>query len=126
MSAMSEAHELWERIYAAFKPHRMPTDPTPQAALNRIAAKCLKTEQRRSFDPSNCVVRQEVLSVDELRQLELFHNRPFPQRCDDPIIVLVCEERRVVIDGNNRVNKWVQAGASEPRLAIIIESPACS
>ena len=120
---MNEAKDLWNRIYAAFEGHRiLATDPDAQAALNRVAAKCLHLEQRRSFDPSNCVVREELLSVDALRQLELYHEQAFPLRDDPTIVVLSYEGRRVVVDGNNRVNKWLKAGGSEPRGAIIIEA----
>ncbi len=103
---MSEAKDLWDRIYAAFAAHQQPgIDPDPQSALNRVAAKCLRSAQRRSFDPSNCVVREVLISVDELRQLELYHEGASPLRDYCPIVILFYEGRRVVIDGNNRVNK---------------------
>jgi len=120
---MCDVKSLWEEIYAAVWPHRMTaTDTTPQAVLNRLAAKVLRTEQRRTFDPSTCLVRQELLSPEALRELQVYHDRKSPKRWDGPIIVLVCKGRRIVVDGNNRVNSWLQAGESHSRRAIIIDA----
>jgi len=112
--------DLWDQVYAAFEAHRLPTDPSAQAALNRIAAKCLRSEEVKSFDPSNCGLRQELLSAEDLRTLERYHQKTNPQRTHDPIVVLEFEGRRLVVDGNKRVNKWVADATSQLRSAIII------
>jgi len=120
---MSNADALWKRVYDAFKWHQQPPrDPTPQAALNRIAAKCI----RLSFDPSNCVVHEQFLSIDGLRQLKTYHNKDRPKRNGGSIVVLVHGGQKLVIDGNKRVNKWLNEASTERRSALIIEpkSPA--
>jgi hypothetical protein len=88
-------------------------------ALDRIAAKCLHL----SFNPSNCSVRETVLSLDELRPLKRYHTRDQldPQYEHGAIVVLVYHGERVVIDGNTRVNKWVNEHSTTPRSALIIE-----
>jgi hypothetical protein len=60
--------QLWEEARSAFEGHRYPPpDPDAQAALNRIATKCL----RFSFDETTCNIWQENLSLDEfLRALK--------------------------------------------------------
>ena len=122
---MTEA-ELWQQIYAAFEAHRrMPGDCDAQTALNRIAAKCIAKHEDapviRSFDPTSCTAREESMSTEELRRLETFHERALPLRDVEPIVVLIYAGRRIVIDGNTRVNKWCAEGGSRPRRAIVIE-----
>lgn len=115
---MSDTDALWVRVRAAFEAHQIPgIDHTPQMALDRIAAKCIHL----SFNDSNCTVREECLLLDELRQLRRYHDNVHPKRDSGPIIVLVYEGQRFIIDGNKRVNKWVEQGSAEPRSALIIE-----
>jgi hypothetical protein len=114
---MSDAKGLWDRVRAAFKAHQTPIDSTPQAALNRIAAKCIGF----SFDPSNCDVHEEHLTLDELRRLKRHsEDDGRPHREVEPIVVLVYGGQRFVIDGRRRVTKWLNEGIDRPRAAIII------
>jgi hypothetical protein len=109
---------VWREARAAFEAHPIPPiDPDAQAALNRIAAKCL----RLSFDETTCDVREEQLSLADLSVLEVFHTRARPARDVEPIVVLSFRARRVVIDGGNRVNVWRASGKPQTRRAIIIE-----
>jgi hypothetical protein len=119
-NAQSCIDDLWSVVYAAFKPHQQPTDPTPQAALNRIAAKCLKTAIVRSFDRANCGIHCELLTPRDLAALTTFHDKITPGCLHEPIVVLSLGNRRVVIDGNKRVNKWRAENSSDSRLAIVI------
>jgi hypothetical protein len=101
---MSDANFLWRQVHAAFHAHQIRgIDRTPQMAMDRIAAKCIGL----SFNPDNCDVQEEVLSLDDLKKLKRYHKEANPQRNGDPIIVLVYGGHRFVIDGNKRVNKWV-------------------
>ena len=116
---MSDPDALWARVYAAFEGHKQPPiDPTPQATLDRIAAKCIHV----SFNRSNCTVREESLSLDDLRQLKRYdENDDRPNWEGGSIVVLVYKGQRVVIDGRRRVNKWLNEGSTERRSALIIE-----
>ena len=118
--------ELWERVHASFEWHRKAArEPDTQTTLNRIAAKCIAKRAdataTRSFDASNCVVREERLSVDELCELERYHDRAVPARDVEPIVVLAYQGRNIVIEGNTRVNKWCAEGGSKLRSAIFVE-----
>ncbi len=121
---MSDTDALWNRVHAAFKAHQIPRiDLTPQMALNRIAAKCIHV----SFDQSNCMVHEESLSLDDLRQLKRYDEKDDrPHREDGSIVVLVYEGERVVIDGRRRVNKWLKEVGIEPRSALIITPHSAS
>jgi hypothetical protein len=118
--------ELWQRVNESFERHRQaPGEPDTQTTLNRIAAKCITKQPdataTRSFDASNCVVREEHLPVAALCELERYHDRSVPAWEVEPIVVLVYEGRRIVIEGNNRVNKWCAERESRLRSVIFIE-----
>ena len=120
---MSDTDALWKRVDDAFKDHRIRLeDQTPQVNLNRIAAKCIGIR----FDSSNCTVHEEWLSPDELRRLKRFHDDNQPSRDWGSIVVLVYKGERVVIDGNKRVNKWVNEESTVLRSALIIEPHGAS
>jgi hypothetical protein len=116
---MSEAADrLWREARDAFEPHRLrPIDRDAQMALDRIAAKCL----RISFNERNCTIREEVLDLDGLRELIVYHENASPGQDHEPIIVLSFKGARYVIDGNKRVNAWRATGRPQSRRAIIIE-----
>ncbi len=75
---------LWLQVFAAFKEHKIAQ--TPQANLNRIAAKCIL---RQTFEPTNCHIHEEVLSPRDLQHLVLYStDDDCPHRVVEPIIVL--------------------------------------
>ena len=115
---MSEAEVLWSQIHAAFKAHQIPRiDQTPQMAMDLIAAKCIGL----SFNPDNCDVNEVMLSLDDLKQLKRYHKEANPKRDGDAIVVLVHDGYQFVIDGNKRVNKWVNDEDATPRRALIVK-----
>ena len=121
---MSEDIELWKRIQAAFEAHCGPGDRHAQDALERVAAKCLHSPQRQALNASNCDVWEENLSSESLAELQVYHSRALPLRSNGPIVVLLYQGHRVVIDGNNRVNAWRVQQAPGPFDAIMIEPRA--
>jgi hypothetical protein len=115
---MRQGNELWDKARAAFAAHQLRgIDHTPQLALNRIAAKCLGI----SFDETSCAIREELLALDDLNTLEVFHDKDVPSQDHEPIVVLSFCGKRYVIDGNKRVNAWRKTGKPQTRRAIIIE-----
>ena len=116
-----EESELWDEARAAFVAHQIPKiDLEPQMALNRIAAKCL----RISFDDTNCTIREELLNLDDLNRLDVFHDNSVPGSDHEPIVVLSFRGKQYVIDGNKRVNAWRKTGKPQTRRAIVIGEPA--
>ena len=112
---------LWQRILAVFEAHRQPTDSDAQAALNRIAMKCLGLDKPSAFDPDTCTVSLEILEPSDLRSLKTFHRRDRPAREVEPIVVLESDGKRYVVDGNNRVNKWSAQHENVSRSAIVLK-----
>jgi hypothetical protein len=116
--------ELWQLALAAFKGHATsPRTPDLQIALNRIAAKCIAKQPApvaQSFDPSNCSVHERQLLPEQLCELERYHCRSTTENDQEPVVVLLYYGRKIVIDGNTRVNKWCADGDSRLRSVIFI------
>jgi hypothetical protein len=118
---MNNVAELWNRIHRAFDISALARgDSSPQHALERIAQKCLGLAQRSPFNSTNCSVRSEMLTSNDLGSLVLFHAKDRPARDGGPLVLLEFGGRRVVIDGNNRVNLWRTKQAPGPFEALII------
>src|SRR6266850_7625354 len=118
---MDEPAQLWRRIHAAFEAHRKPTDKNAQAALERVAVKCLGLANRQAFNASNCSVREAQLGRQSLLALKVYHERSRPVRGGGTIVLIFYGGSYVVLDGNNRVNQWRAQNAPGPFDAIIIE-----
>ena len=119
---MSEPAALWDQVRAAFKAHQIKgIDHTPQMALDRIPAKGI----RLSFNPDNCDVHEETLSLDNLTQLRRYSeddDRPADGYEDkEPIVVLAYQGQRIVIDGRRRVTRWINRNDPTLRRVLIIE-----
>lgn len=116
---MSGSSELWQRVYAAFERHSH-KDPSTHAGLERIAKKCLGLAETKPFNPTNCAIRSERLLAEQLVPLVRYHARMNPRRDGGAIVVLEYQGHAFVIDGNNRVNKWVADKQPGPFEAIVI------
>lgn len=86
--------------------------------------KCLGLAVRKPFNRTNCSIREEVLSVDAIRQLVVYHNRDRPANMEGPIVVLIYDGRRFVIEGNTRTNAWRAGQYGGPFTALVLEPKA--
>ena len=115
---MNDAVELWRQIHESFKHHIIPGfDSSAQAAMDRVAMKCLVF----SFNATNCTVREVILDGASLHELERKHERTKPRHPGGPIVVLLYEGKKYVIDGNRRVNVWIERKFRGPVRAIVVE-----
>jgi hypothetical protein len=55
-----------------------------------------------------------------LDELQVYHQRANPYPTNEPVVVLVFRDRKVVIEGNNRVNMWRSESGSGPYPAIVV------
>jgi len=117
---MTDESHLWTQIHTAFEGHRQHTDPDAHTAFERVAQKCLFLSERRAFNSDNCTVVVESLSLEDLNELRVFHNRGNPKGDLAPIVIIEDGEDRVVIDGNNRVNLWRATGIPGSFESIIV------
>jgi hypothetical protein len=118
---VTDNEKLWKQIYDSFKYHRTSSNPDAQSAMDRIAMKCLALPKRESFNPTTCTVWEGVLSADSLHDLKLYHRRSQPHHLEGPIIVLIHKGEKVVIEGNNRVNAWIERQLKGPFSVIFVE-----
>ncbi len=119
--SMNDSRELWRHIHESFEYHREATDPDAQAAMDRIATKCIRSSTRKSFNAINCSVREGLLEAPSLHELRLYHSRAHPYHLNGPIIVLLYEGAKVVIDENTRGNAWIARQFEGPFGVIIVE-----
>jgi hypothetical protein len=121
LGVLADSEILWQRVHSAFEAHRAATDADAQAALERIAVKCLGLPQRLPFDAHTCAVREAQLWPHDLLGLKVYHQRAQPLRSAGTIVLILYAGRLVVLDGNNRVNAWRSKNAGGPFDAIILE-----
>jgi hypothetical protein len=130
LEVVEEAY-LWHDIYKSFQPHALAKgDADPQAALNRIAAKCIKGKEDpefdlntcRKFNPNTCDVQELFLFLEELLRAEIYGKKDTPGREVGPIVILNVDSRNLVVDGNKRLNKWRQGGKKERIRTILIRT----
>jgi hypothetical protein len=115
---------LWKRALAQFEFHRQNTDPTALDAMNRIAQKCLYLAERPSFSPENCTIRAASLTRTELSQLKRFHPRTKGYPSLEPVVVIESGSDLVVVEGNTRVNRWLEEGREGPFPTLIVAPAA--
>jgi hypothetical protein len=126
MSMSTSQDELWRAVHAAF-PY---TSDVVQAEINRIAAKCLKKAGVEAgldaVDSSTCDVIEVGMTGNELASLIRYHDRAKLTGRSTPIVVVRTDGKDIVIEGNNRVNNWVNCGDVTTRrvLVIIPRAPA--
>ncbi len=112
--------QLWRQALSQFEFHRQSTDPTALDAMNRIAQKCLHLDQRPSFGPSNCKIRSVWLSRAELSQLHRFHPRTKGYPSTEAVVVMDVGGKLVVVEGNTRINRWLEEGRAGPFAALVV------
>ena len=112
--------DLWQSVNDAFP---YPSERV-QGEINRIAVKCMKKALGRTgpvvFDPSTCDVHAVLIGGKELLDLICYHNRTIITGRTTPIVIVRIDGTSVVIEGNNRVNRWVREGDLTPRQALVI------
>jgi hypothetical protein len=119
-SVREDTKRLWEEIRVAFEAHRTSSDRDAVAALNRISVKCLGLTRPIPLEPENTTVTTELISPSELQDLVLYHPRAKPLSSHEPIVLVMWRGRRFVLDGNTRVNMWLQSAEPVSRQAIVL------
>lgn len=101
---------LWALIYRTLKPKDI--DATPNACLNRLTNERPGVPRMR-LNENTAIVRQERWSTEQLRTLDTKHQKVHEFDDDRPIIVVDLDKKRLLVDGNHRVARWVMKGESK-------------
>ena len=98
-----EAADLWALAFATLKPK---ASESARQCLNRlvrerIANKALEVNEKTA------VIQKDLWPTENLRILKRWHERT--NNIDDPrpIVVVQYRDEMLLIDGNNRVNRWL-------------------
>ncbi len=99
-------------------------DGDGMAVLNRVFGEYL-AESGMARVPrigrDTCSITIANLTPLELMTTVRRHHRARPRTEADPPIMVCHEKRMYVVDGSNRINKWLGSGAAVERPAILIE-----
>lgn len=119
----TDQKSLWKEIERVLSYHQKASDPTPIHTLNRLFREHL-TECKASFiiDKENCRVFIEDVGWEQADQLiqpdRVTRN---PSHMGEPIVVVVYQGARYLIDGRRRVNQCVYERSQAPLTALLIE-----
>lgn len=112
---MENQKELWELVYGTLWPKKSDAN----ACLNRLT-----TERpglsRIHLDENTAIVREEQWSTEQLAILERKHEKVHGFGDDRPIVVVEVGERKIVVDGNHRVTRWLRSGVSRQHRILLI------
>jgi hypothetical protein len=109
--------DLWTLVHSTLRPK--PSDPSPNACLNRLINERLSS-QRVSLNPETAVVCEEHWPSEDLAHLDRWHTKMHDFDDDRPIVVVQLASRKILIDGNHRVTRWLSTGAGRVRPVLLI------
>lgn len=102
---MLKTEELWSELEACFT-CRKATDYTPLNAITRIIQEDID-RTLQEITPNNCDLREEYVSLGNLRKFIRRHSKCNPRSENGALIALEHANSFYIIDGNNRLNKWL-------------------
>src|SRR5437762_13334362 len=107
MDAASET--LWGQAKDLLRHHQKKKtgDHTPIDALNRLFHEAAPKAKSIRLNEVNCSIVSESWSTEMLAGLHRKHDRATPKDEDCPILVVRWRCKQYLIDGGNRINKWV-------------------
>lgn len=100
---MENQEQLWALVYETLRPKG---NETPNECLNRLTNE-RKGVPRLRLNQQTTVISLEQWSSEHLCILDVKHNR---NHCFDdsrPIVVIDLGERKLLVDGNHRVARWL-------------------
>lgn len=111
--------ELWALAYGTLKPKA--TDPSPNACLNRLVRERISSRAPPEVNEATATIQKEVWTLEQLQALERKHDRVNDKDDNRPLVVVKYSDRKLLIDGNHRVNRWLAARSGSQREVLLIE-----
>ena len=117
--------DLWKRIEAIFEWHQKPEKDTSSIqALNRLAQEQVQSHDLPPLAPLTDKTSFSVLAaswpINELAKLPRRHARTKPAYDAGPVVVLQ-HYGYWLLDGNNRINKWISENSTIPHEVLIVK-----
>lgn len=92
-------------------------DRVPLDVFNRLLAKSIRPSRwtpntHLSIQPQQISSRRERWTTDTLAKIDRGHGSITGDDFDCPIIVVEYERKQRLLDGNHRINRWIEAGVT--------------
>lgn len=111
--------ELWALAYGTLKPK--PKDPSANACLNRLVRERISGRVPAELNENTATIRKELWTLEQLESLDRKHVRMNDVDDNRPLVVVMYGDRKLVIDGNHRVNRWLAERSGGLREVLLIE-----
>ena len=120
MNAPTDDPDVLEDTLRWLKAHIWPKwgDRTPFDAFRRLLAKNINAPDWTGFDHYPVEKHQirsyrEKRTTEELTELPRGHDNAAPKQQNCPIIIAIHEGQERLLDGNNRINLWINQGNAD-------------
>lgn len=111
--------ELWALAYRTLKPK--PTDSSPDACLNRLVRERISGRAPAEVNENTATIRKELWTLEQLESLDRKHDRVNDMDDNRPLVVVKYGDRKLLIDGNHRVNRWLAGRSDSLHEVLLIE-----
>jgi len=113
-----ETEDLWCRVDIALC--QASSREQTISEVNRLLAKWINGLPPNYLNETNCAIRREWLPTEELLKFTRGHSRNNPRKTDGPLLVAEYRGTSYMLDGTNRINRWLQDGNAEKHEVIIL------
>ena len=111
---------LWNRAMELLRHHQKSGDPTPVDALNRLFQEAAPKAKAIRLSEASCRIASETWSTEQLSLLRRRHDRANPKDEACPILLVHWRGNHYLIDGGNRINKWVNENHEGGHAVLVI------
>lgn len=109
---------LWQLVYTTIKPKRV---ETPNECINRLAKEYFAADHIW-LSESSTSVSYEKWPMQQLAKVERHHRRMHEVDDDRPVVILERGARRVVIDGNHRITRWLHLKHADEKSVLVLRA----
>jgi hypothetical protein len=114
----SDQSKLWKRAYAAVLPGA--DENAARVQLRKLVNERFGRGNWAEINEQDWSIRSEVLPLDRIREFDRKHGRRNPRGFDGPLVAAEFRGHRYILDGTNRINKWIAEGEAVDREVLII------
>lgn len=95
-------------------------DASPNACLNFLANERLPDGESILLNENTAVVREECWTTDQLKELDSKHTKTHDFDDPRPVVVVEYKNRKILVDGNHRVARWLKVGPHAEHQVLLI------
>ncbi len=113
---ISNERNLWRLVLATLKPK---ADETATECLNRLVRERIDEKALR-VDETTAGITEVSWPTARLNELDRKHDRTNDKDDRRPIVVVQHRNRKLLIDGNHRVNRWLRESPTPEHDVLLI------